>query len=135
MLNMLQPLNIAGSRNNPEVTLDKDNNVFSMSGRSIVEDPSMFYMPIYKWLNEYIKNPNPDTEFYIDLEYFNSSSARQIMKLIILLENVQDTNNKVKVVWLFEEGDEMSEEKGEEIKIVSKLDFELREYPSEDFVI
>ena len=129
---MLEPLFLDKSKNNPEISLDKEKNIFKISGRSIVEDPNKFYMPIYDWIDEYVKDPNPETEFHFDLEYFNSSSARQIMKLIILLENIQKTNNKVKVIWLFEEGDEMSEERGEEIKVVSKLDFEIREYPSED---
>ena len=129
---MLEPLFLPRSKNNPEINLDKEKNIFKILGRSIVEDPNKFYMPIYEWIDEYVKNPNPETEFYFDLEYFNSSSARQIMKLIILLENIQETNNKVKVIWLFEEGDEMSEERGEEIKVISKLEFEIREYPSED---
>ncbi len=129
---MLEPLFISKTRNNPEVNLDKQKNYFRISGRSILEDPNKFYMMIYEWLDEYIKNPNPETEFYFDLEYFNSSSARQIMKLIILLENIQKTKNRITIIWLYEEGDEMSEERGEEIKIISKLNFELREYPSDD---
>jgi hypothetical protein len=75
----------------------------------------------------------PKTYFIFDLEYFNSSSARQIMEIIMLLENINKTGNTVKVSWMYEEGDEMSKERGDEIKLVSKLDFEIKEYPAEDF--
>ncbi len=127
---MLEPLIIEGSKTNPTINLNKDANFFKIAGRSIVEDPNKFYMPVYEWLEEYVKNPNEDTKFQFDLEYFNSSSARQVMKLIMLLENIP--HDKVTVVWLFEEGDEMAQERGEEIKQVSKLNFEITEYPLED---
>ena len=129
---MQEPLTIESSKHNPSVLLDREKGIFNISGRSIVEDPNKFYMPIYLWLEEYVKDPLPETNFEFDLEYFNSSSARQVMKLIILLEDIQKTENEVKVIWLFEEGDEMSQERGEEIKVVSKLEFEIKEYPSDD---
>ncbi len=129
---MLEPLTIESSKHNPQVVLDKEKGILKISGRSIVEDPNKFYMPIYLWLEEYVKDPNPETDFQFDLEYFNSSSARQVMKLIILLEDIQKIGKDVKVTWMYEEGDEMSEERGEEIKVVSKLKFEIVEYPSED---
>ncbi len=130
---MPQPLTIEKSKNNPEVIFNKEENIFKISGRSIVEDPNKFYMPIYEWLEAYIADPNPETEFKFDLEYFNSSSARQVMKLIMLLEKLHIAGKKVKVVWLFEQGDEMSQERGQEIKAVSKLPFDIIEYESDDF--
>ncbi|MCF6183621.1 MAG: DUF1987 domain-containing protein [Bacteroidales bacterium] len=130
---MLEPINLEKTKNSPEIILNKQEAEFKIAGRSIVEDPKEFYSPIYNWLEEYIKTPLKNTEFTFDLEYFNSSSARQIMELIMLLEKIPKTGNSVKVLWLYEEGDEMSKERGDEIKLVSKLDFEINEYPSEDF--
>ena len=129
---MPEPLVIEGSKNNPTVNLNKEANFLKIAGRSIVEDPNKFYMPIYEWLEEYVKDPNPETRFQFDLEYFNSSSARQVMKLIMLLEEIPKEKSDVTVVWLYEEGDEMAQERGEEIKQVSKLKFEITEYPMED---
>jgi len=129
---MLEPFILEPTKTSPEVKLNKTENSFKISGRSIVEDPNKFYMPIYEWIEEYIKDPNPLTEFQFDLEYFNSSSARQVMKIIILLEKIQTNGHKVKVIWLYEEGDEMSQERGEEIKVVSKLPFDIVEYESDD---
>jgi hypothetical protein len=130
---MSTPIIIEKTKSSPEIILDKDNSKFKIAGRSIVEDPNEFYSPIYKWLEEYIKSPLDTTEFVFDLEYFNSSSARQIMEIIMLLEKIIATGKKVKVLWMYEEEDEMSKERGDEIKLVSKLDFEIVEYPAEDF--
>lgn len=130
---MREPINIEKTKNSPEIILDKNASIFKIAGRSIVEDPKEFYSSIYEWLEEYVKTPLKETNFVFDLEYFNSSSARQIMELIMLLEKIPETGNKVKVSWLYEEGDEMSKERGDEIKLVSKLDFEIEEYPAEDF--
>lgn len=131
---MLEPVILEKTKNSPEIILDVENNSFKIAGRSIVENPGEFYAPIYNWLNEYVKAPLDFTNFIIDLEYFNSSSARQIMEIIMLLEKInKNTDKKVKVSWMYEEGDEMSKERGDEIKLVSKLDFEVSEYPAEDF--
>jgi len=130
---MLEPIIREKTKNSPEVILDKENSTFKIAGRSIVEDPGEFYSPLYNWLEEYVKSPLSFTDFTFDLEYFNSSSARQIMEIIMVLEKINDTGKKVKVNWLYEEGDEMSKERGDEIKLVSKLDFEIKEYPAEEF--
>jgi len=130
---MLEPLNLEKTKNSPEIILDKNTSVFKIAGRSIVEDPKEFYSPIYNWIEEYIKAPLNKTNFIFDLEYFNSSSARQIMEIIMLLEKIPETGKKIKVSWMYEEGDEMSKDRGDEIKLVSKLDFEIKEYPAEDY--
>ena len=130
---MLEPIIKEKTKNSPEIILDIENSTFKIAGRSIVEDPGEFYSSIYKWLEEYVKTPLKKTDFVFDLEYFNSSSARQIMEIIMLLEKIKDTDNQIKVSWLYEEGDEMSKERGDEIKLVSKLDFEIKEYPAEDY--
>jgi len=129
---MLEPLIIEATKTSPGIYLHKEENVLKVSGRSIVEDPNKFYMPIYTWLEDYVADPNDSTDFTFDLEYFNSSSARQVMKLIIQLEKITQPGKKVRVLWLFEEGDEMSQERGEEIKIVSKLQFDIEEYANDD---
>ena len=131
---MLETFELESTKISPEVKLSKEENFLKISGRSIVEDPNKFYMPIYEWLEKYVADPNPDTNFQFDLEYFNSSSARQVMKIIIVLEDIVKNNRgTVKVTWLYEEGDDMAKERGEEIKMVSKLDFEIIEYEAEDF--
>jgi hypothetical protein len=129
---MIEPIILEKTKNSPEIILDKENATFKIAGRSIVEDPGEFYAPIHRWLEDYLKSPLPSTEFVFDLEYFNSSSARQVMEIIMLLEKLNSSGKQIKVIWMYEEGDEMSKERGDEIKMVSKLNFEIKSYASED---
>ncbi len=129
----METLHIEATKISPEIIFNPKENIFKISGRSLVEDPGKFYMPVYDWLEEYIKNPCKITDFKFDLEYFNSSSARQVMKLIMLLEELQEKGSSVNIKWLYEEGDDMSRERGEEIAAVSKLQFDIEEYPADEF--
>jgi hypothetical protein len=46
----MEVINIKGTDDTPNVILDKDNNLFELSGRSLPEDVNMFYEPILNWI-------------------------------------------------------------------------------------
>lgn len=110
----------------PAVILDAKNNIFKISGRILPEDGSKFFQPIYNWLERYIKEPNDLTEFHLKLDYYNSSTARLLTKMIVELEKIKDTGKKVIVVWEYYEDDEVMEERGAELKSISFLPFMLK---------
>ena len=128
---MIEPIIIEETENTPEIIFDKENNVFRISGRSIVENAHEFYHPIKLWLKEYLKDPNSKTELIINYEYLNSSSSLQLMKIIFLLEDLLTLNKEIKVIWLYEKDDEMTKERGEELMNSSDLDFEIKGYIDE----
>jgi hypothetical protein len=82
----------------PKVLLDADNKVFSIEGRSLPENAVEFYLPILNWLNDYSKIPNASIIFKFKLEYFNTASAKQITKLLILLQQISE-KIAVKIDW------------------------------------
>ena len=57
----MKPINITGTHQIPEITLDKKNSKFEFSGPSLPEDAIEFYAPIHRWINNYIENPNETT--------------------------------------------------------------------------
>ncbi len=128
---MFEPIIIEKTENTPEVIFDKENNVFRISGRSIVENAHEFYQPIRSWLEKYIKNPNNLTELTLNYEYLNSSSSLQLMKLVLLLEELKSTDKKIKITWLYEKDDELTKERGEELMNSTNLDFEVKGYIDE----
>ena len=128
---MFEPIIIEKTENTPEVIFDKENNVFRISGRSIVENAHEFYQPIRSWLEKYIKNPNKLTELTLNYEYLNSSSSLQLMKLVLLLEELKSTDKKIKITWLYEKDDELTKERGEELMNTTNLDFEVKGYIDE----
>ncbi len=123
---MLKRLYIEPADDLPGVILDPKKNDFRIWGRILPEDGAKFFQPILDWVEKYIENPNEETIFYFRLDYYNSSTARMLTKLIVILEQIQETNNKVKVVWEHDEDDEVMQERGEELKSISYLPFEIR---------
>ena len=55
--------------------MDKEKNIFEISGKSLPEDVVDFYQPLLDWLNKYRSTPNPKTEFTFKLMYFNTASS------------------------------------------------------------
>lgn len=110
----------------PGVILDPDNNEFVIYGRVLPEDGNKFFEPILNWVQEYAENPKDETEFHFRLDYYNSSTARMLSRLIVELEDIQESGNQVKVVWEYYEEDEIMKERGEELKSISYLPFEMK---------
>ncbi len=129
---MIKPIILGKTEKTPEVILDKDNSVFQVSGRSIVENAHEFYAPILSWLTEYFKSPNTSTNLVFNLDYLNSSSSLQIMKMIFIFEHHKN-NNDLKVIWKYESEDEMSRERGEELQDSTEINFDLQVTESDDF--
>ena len=122
----MQKLEITNTVDTPYLLLDKEQNKFEISGRSLPEDSFGFYGPIHKWLEDYVNSPNPSTELVMHLDYFNSSSARNIVEMLFILEKIKDTGNEVKVTWLYNKEDDVMKSRGEEIESVVELPFEIR---------
>ena len=123
----MKALLIQATADTPKVHLDKDNNVFEISGLSLPEDAIEFYKPVMAWLEEYSAAPNPETDFNLKLEYFNTASSKQIIQLLLFLEKL-NTNTKVKILWHYKDIDEDMHDLGEEYSEIIKVDFELVEY-------
>ena len=95
---------IEATEETPKIHLKKDTNEFVISERSLPENAVEFYTPVFEWIEEYQKNPNKETIFDFKLDYFNTASAKQITKLLLMLEGLQRLN-KVKIRWFFKKGD------------------------------
>lgn len=105
-----------GSLTTPTVLLDPKG-VIELKGKSIPENSFEFYEPLYNWLIEYSKNPNPKTEVELSMEYFNTSSSKEFMKFFRELENLHRSGStEIHVKWYHEEDDEEMMEMGENLK-------------------
>jgi hypothetical protein len=123
---------IEPSNDHPKVVLDKVNNTFEITGKSLPEDVNEFYDPIVAWIREYAKNPNPETVFVLNLEYYNSATVRKIVDILVVLESMHKAGKIVKVRWIFEESDEMMGENGEDFMHTVNIPFEITSYRQDD---
>jgi len=112
----------------PRVEMDKEKGIFKISGRSLPEDAVRFYAPVKECLEEYIGNPNPSTEFIFEMDYYNSASTKQFIVMLSALEQILQKGKEIKVIWYYNKEDEVMQDKGEEIKSMTSISFELKIY-------
>jgi hypothetical protein len=118
---------IEATDDTPLVELE-DNGTINIEGRSLPENVSLFYKPIFEWITEYIKKPAEFTKVRIYLNYYNSSSFKCISDILYQLGKI-NTGENIKVEWVYEEDDLSIYETGLELKNELNIPFELIKQP------
>lgn len=124
---MLSTLKKESTKITPEVLLDQQNQKFIIKGRSFPENTIEFYQPILQWIQQYIENPNESSVFEFDMEYFNSSSARIVYKILLMLEKIQDKGKNVVCRWYINKTDYIGKERIEEMRKMFLIPIEINE--------
>lgn len=114
---------IPASNVTPEIQFNIDRKEFSISGYSRPEDVDRFYTQIFDWVFD---NTNTiaeleELEVVLDLVYFNSSSAKQILRLLSRINFI--TKGKAKYEWHYDIEDEELLESGKEFSRIIKSGF------------
>lgn len=109
----------------PEILLDKETGKFQISGTSCPLNPFEFYDPIFKWFDEYLENPLQQTQLDLNLSYFNTASAKFLLKIMTKLNKLSSLDYDVKIRWFYSEDDDNMKEEGEDFKNILKVNFEL----------
>jgi len=107
------PLIIESGPETPEIVLDKKTNTFLFQGKSLPENPIIFYKPVLGWLDDYLNDPNPDTQVNFKMVYFNTSSSKILLDVMKRLELIKKSGHDVTINWRFREDDEDMLEAGE----------------------
>jgi hypothetical protein len=124
---MENSIKLKASEDTPEIIFNRDSNEFRITGRSLPEDAFVFYSPVIEWMKHYAANPNSNSELVISLDYFNSSSVKQILELLTLFEGILKTGKTAKIVWCFSDGDDLMEIKGMEFQsMLTQVPFEIK---------
>jgi len=77
----------------------------SIEGEAYLEDPIVFFQPLYDWLHEYIETIKKPVIFEIKLTYFNTSASRCIFDMMFILRDYVDKGGDVTVNWYYEKDD------------------------------
>ncbi len=123
----MESLIIEAEQDTPSILFDKGTNTFMIANRSYPEDAIEFYRPVLTWLREYMKNPNEHTIFDFKLDYFNTTSSKQIFKMMLLLEQLGKTNNVV-IRWHYKKHDKELQNHGEIFSKIINVPFELIDF-------
>ena len=105
-----------------------ENGTLNIEGRSISEDPIIFYEPLIEKIRQYKNNPVKKTVVNIHLDYVNSSSNRALIKLLSLFEDMFKQGNDVVINWLYDKQDEIIYELGKDFRDLIKAPFNLEAY-------
>ncbi len=121
----MKPFSAFATEITPQVHLDKENSIFIIEGKSLPEDVKFFYAPIIEWFEEYIKDPNEETNITLDFEYFNTASSKMILIILSKLRDLIKMGKKVMVIWKYPQYDLELEEAGEEFSELLNIPFSL----------
>jgi hypothetical protein len=105
----MEPFILEKTEETPEIILNPETNMFRISHRSLPENANGFYAAVFEWLEEFKQNPTDDIQFIFELEYFNTASAKQIAKILLILEKISHDVD-LEIIWRYrkEDGDMMS---------------------------
>ncbi len=110
----------------PLIDLNPESGTFTIKGKSIPENSAVFYKPVFEWLDEYSQSPAKATSIDIQMDYFNTSSAKMIADIISVLEKLQATGkSEVTINWHYNDEDDDMLEAGEDFKSITKVAFNL----------
>ena len=117
-------LNIEATRVTPYVHLDISENEMTIKGRSSPQHSLMFYDPIIEHIRK-ISDHLIDKRLTINiqLEYFNTSSAKCIINLFKIFVSMKSKGYDVVVNWYVEDEDEDMRESGEDFEDLTNLYF------------
>jgi hypothetical protein len=118
----MEELRIPPTKNTPEIILNPEG-IIHIRGRSIHENVTDFFGPIEDWVTEYIEGPAEVTCVDLNLEYFNSASAKVFIHLLQKITYVSLKHKKFIFNWYYEDGDEDILERGEYFSSVLDVPF------------
>ena len=126
---MLKTITLDRKSDTPGIKMDP-NGTIAIRGRSLPENAELFYKPIIEWADQYVEHEaKAHTELTIELEYFNSSSVKQILTLLLKLEELHRQEGKeVQVIWVYNQDDELMEMKGREMESLVDLPFVMQAF-------
>ena len=112
----MQIISIAASERAPEVEFNFAEGVLKLKGESYPEDVASFYGPLLTALDKWLSGLEAGASVRLDIElvYFNSSSAKALMNLLLMLEKAGGAGKKVEVNWYFNSDDDTMQEFGED---------------------
>ena len=115
-------IEINATSKTPEVHFDGNKGFFSISGKSYPENVKAFYDRLIDYLKKYKENPAENTVLEFNWLYYNTSTSKMIIELILLSE---DISGNVELRWVAEKDFDLMIQKGEELNEILDLDMKI----------
>jgi hypothetical protein len=106
----------------PCVLFDSEKGIFEISKRSLPENAMLFYEPLINYVNEYLKAPKEETNVVFHFDYISTSSTKQIMKMIMLFDQLEQSKT-VNLNWNYDQGDVDMLQTGKRLEQLTSMKF------------
>jgi hypothetical protein len=117
---------VEATKMTPQIELDPDKKVFSISGNSRPENPMQFYKTMFEWLNAFFEETSEKMTFEVKMDYFNTSTSKILLDLFELFEKFAESKD-IHVIWYYQSDDEEMQEAGEELLDLVEISHEIKE--------
>ncbi|HOS83774.1 MAG TPA: DUF1987 domain-containing protein [Bacteroidales bacterium] len=123
----MEVFSIKATEETPEITLNPVTGEYSISHRSLPENAIGFYAPVFDWIEKFSQNPPVnELSFIFNLEYFNTASAKQIAKILLMLEKLSEKIDVI-VIWKYKKDDVDMMSSGLRFSKLLNMEFEIQE--------
>ena len=124
----MENFKIAETEDTPNIDFNAESRVFTISGRSLPENAIEFYAPVLEWADKTLDESEPTSfVFEIKIEYFNTSSSKQLAKFFLLIEKYVEKHT-ININWFYEKEDLDMLMSGNQYSKFLKLNFTFIEY-------
>ncbi|MCQ2608466.1 MAG: DUF1987 domain-containing protein [Bacteroidales bacterium] len=118
---------IEETEDTPRIEFSAESHVFTISGRSLPENAIDFYAPVLEWVDKTLdENERESFTFEIKIEYFNTSSSKQLAKLFLTIEKYFEKHD-ILIKWFYEKEDLDMLMSGNQYSKFLKLNFKFIE--------
>ena len=118
---------IQATETTPAFEFDRTKGALTLRGKSTSKDAFQFYQQIFELLAEYAKQPAAHTTLNIQLDLFNSASARCLIDLFKTAEIISNSKQTVTIKWYYDKGDKDMLETGKDFSDMGNLPFKMVE--------
>jgi Domain of unknown function (DUF1987). len=114
---------VIGREDSPEINFNANTGELFISGKSLPDDAFEFYHHAIAWVRRYSETPCEVTTFTLRIVYMNSASAKRIIDILEILDDIKLKGKVVNVMWEYASDDEDALEEGNEMERMCNLPF------------
>ncbi len=122
---MIEDLIMVGNKTKPNVHFNSEKGELTIEGRCILEYAEIIFEPMTEWLEKYLENPYKKTTINLTLEYFNSSTAKALVRFLVLAKEGVEKKSDLLVNYYYD--DENIYEYGQDFHEVTGIPFNFIE--------
>jgi len=114
------------STSTPYVLIDEEKGYMKLEGRCFHENVAEFFKEVNDWLDVYLASNFGSFTFDCAINYFNSSTTKLLLNMLMKMDDYSSEENKITVNWITTEDNEIMVECGEDFEEdMSNLKFNL----------